>query len=370
MSTAILAPTLTFKSWRNDGTPNAGGTLQSYAAGSTTPIVTYTDSTAGTTNANPITLNSRGEANLWLLPNVAYKFVEYDSAGTLLKTTDQVTQQQLLSLYAGVDTGVVNAYILAYNAPYSTYQDGIAIYWTPSQTNTTASTVNVSFNGGASFAGIKNIINQDGSALSAGQIVSGQISFIIYQSGHFVLTTPFGAGGNVSVFGVNVTGTSVPANGIYLPAANTLGFSSNTILHGQVNAAGQWQFYEALNAINALKNAATYETGSFTGTLTGCTTAPTATVNWSRSGNMICMEVPALNAVSNSVGCTITGVPATLTPARTQSSAVKVQDNSVSQMGIAIISGVVITLGKGDGTTFAAANNKGSLGGNLVYNLT
>src|ERR1700688_1209254 len=153
MTTSILAPTLTLKSWRNDGTPNAGGTVATYAGGTTTPITTYVDSTATTTNANPIVLNARGEANVWLLPNVSYKFVEADSAGNAIKTTDQVTQQQLLSLYGGVDTGVVNAYILSFNAPYATYQDGIAIYWIPANTNTGPSTVNVSFNNGGSYAG-------------------------------------------------------------------------------------------------------------------------------------------------------------------------------------------------------------------------
>jgi len=238
MSTSILAPTLTLKSWRNDGTPNAFGTVATYAAGSTTPITTYVDSTATTTNANPITLNSRGEANVWLLPNVAYKFVEYDSSGTILRTTDQVTQQQLISLYGGVDTGVVNAYILAYNAPYATYQDGIAIYWIPANTNTAASTINVSFNNGATFAGVVNIVNQDGSALSAGELTANQIAFIIYKGGKFLLSSLVGGSGIINVAGVNVTGSGIPPNGEYLPAANTWGVATNSVQRATINSTG------------------------------------------------------------------------------------------------------------------------------------
>lgn len=37
-----------------------------------------------------------------------------------------------------------------------------------------------------------------------------------------------------------VNGATVPANGVYLPAANTLGFSSNSVSRGTVNSTGNW----------------------------------------------------------------------------------------------------------------------------------
>lgn len=45
-----------------------------------------------------------------------------------------------------------------------------------------------------------------------------------------------------SFLNVNVTGNSVPANGIYLPSANTLGFASNTTQWGTLNNLGNWVF--------------------------------------------------------------------------------------------------------------------------------
>jgi hypothetical protein len=49
-----------------NGNPLAGGKLYSYASGTSTPLTTYTDSTGLSANTNPIILDSRGEANVWL----------------------------------------------------------------------------------------------------------------------------------------------------------------------------------------------------------------------------------------------------------------------------------------------------------------
>src|ERR1700744_1004734 len=141
--TTTLAPTAVFKGWANDGTPLAYGLLYTYQAGSTTPIATYTDSTGNTSNTNPIQLNARGECNLWLLPNIAYKLVLNDDERNLIWSVDQIINNQLLTLYGGVDSGSVNAYVLNFAAPYSSLSNGIVIYWTPSNTNTGPSTLNV-----------------------------------------------------------------------------------------------------------------------------------------------------------------------------------------------------------------------------------
>lgn len=60
-----------------DGNGNAltGGKLFTYAAGTTTKQNTYTDATGATPNANPVILNSRGEAQVWLDSTKSYKFV-------------------------------------------------------------------------------------------------------------------------------------------------------------------------------------------------------------------------------------------------------------------------------------------------------
>jgi hypothetical protein len=61
----------------NSGNVLAGGRLFTYAAGTTTPLASYTSSTGLTANANPIILDSAGRVpnQVWLTDAVLYKFV-------------------------------------------------------------------------------------------------------------------------------------------------------------------------------------------------------------------------------------------------------------------------------------------------------
>jgi prepilin-type processing-associated H-X9-DG protein len=73
-ATDLLAPSPKFRAEDNNGNPLTGGKLFTYQAGSTTKTPTYTDSTGGTPNTNPVILDTRGEANVWMVPGQAYKF--------------------------------------------------------------------------------------------------------------------------------------------------------------------------------------------------------------------------------------------------------------------------------------------------------
>jgi hypothetical protein len=63
---ASISPTPKLQFFAANGTPLVGGKLYSYAAGTTTPLATYTDAGGGTANPNPVILDSRGEASVWL----------------------------------------------------------------------------------------------------------------------------------------------------------------------------------------------------------------------------------------------------------------------------------------------------------------
>lgn len=89
--TALLPPFPKFRASDSTGAPLAGGLLYTYAAGTTTPLATYTDSTGGTANTNPVVLDSSGQANVWLTAGTAYKFVLEDSVGVVQWTVDQIT---------------------------------------------------------------------------------------------------------------------------------------------------------------------------------------------------------------------------------------------------------------------------------------
>ena len=87
---ASLTPTPKQQIYGSDGNPLVGGKIYTYAAGTTTPLATYTDAGAGTANTNPIILNSLGQANIWLAPSSSYKFSVYTSADVLLYTVDNI----------------------------------------------------------------------------------------------------------------------------------------------------------------------------------------------------------------------------------------------------------------------------------------
>lgn len=52
------------------------------------------------------------------------------------------------------------------------------------------------------------------------------------------------------------------------------------------------------------------ETGSYTATLTGCTTSPTATITYTVQGKEVTLNVAAVTATSNTTAATLTGMPA------------------------------------------------------------
>ena len=76
----------------NNGVPLAGGLLYSYAAGTTSPLTTYTTSAGNTANSNPIVLDAAGRpANEIWLAATAYKLVLKTSTGVQLWSMDNIT---------------------------------------------------------------------------------------------------------------------------------------------------------------------------------------------------------------------------------------------------------------------------------------
>lgn len=87
----------------NSGQVLTGGKLYTYAAGTTTPAVTYTTSTGVTPQPNPIILNAAGRVpdsgEVWLTEGVSYKFVLKDQNDVLIATYDNLV---------GVNSNFVN----------------------------------------------------------------------------------------------------------------------------------------------------------------------------------------------------------------------------------------------------------------------
>jgi hypothetical protein len=358
MTAAVLTASPVQKFWTNGGEPLAFGYVYTYSAGTTTPVATYVDSTALTPNANPILLNARGEANIWILPNVAYKYVVTDGFGNTISTTDNITNQQLITLFGGIDTGAANAYILNFTASFTSLTNGIVIYWIPANNNTGASTINVN------NLGVVNIVNPSGTSLGANQIIANQMAQMIYYNGVWQLlsignfqgvtigtfgtestvasatTTDLGSAtahvvkvtGNASItfFGtsaqtvapiyiVRFTGTATLNNtsSLVLPGGQNIVTQAGDALIAQYQGSNVWQvlLYQRQSA----------STGTFNGTATGFSGALTPgepTVTWTlsstMSGPIVSLNIPGFYGTSNATTLTITGMPASLYPARNQ----------------------------------------------------
>lgn len=69
----------------------AGGKIQTYEAGTTTPLATYTDLAGSSANTNPVILDSSGMAVIRQTDGVAYKWVITDADDNELWTRDNIT---------------------------------------------------------------------------------------------------------------------------------------------------------------------------------------------------------------------------------------------------------------------------------------
>lgn len=103
--TASLIPTPVMQFFDSNGDPLVGGKVYTYAAGTSTPLATYTDQGGATPNANPVILDSRGEAAIWF-GGSSYKLVLKTSADVLIWTADNVTAA-LASLAASSGSSLV-----------------------------------------------------------------------------------------------------------------------------------------------------------------------------------------------------------------------------------------------------------------------
>lgn len=88
------------------GIPLVGGKVYTYAAGTTTPLATYTDAAAGTPNTNPVILDSRGEASIFFSA-ANYKIVVKDSLDSTIWTQDNLPGDLAGSLAASTGSSLV-----------------------------------------------------------------------------------------------------------------------------------------------------------------------------------------------------------------------------------------------------------------------
>lgn len=283
-----LSPLSTFlQLLTNVGVPLSGGLLWTYAAGTSTPTTTYTDSTGGTPNSNPIQMDSNGRlpnVNVWQPGGTAIKFVFSTNAGTTLvpvfgtqlgPTFDQVT---------GINDPVTLLTELA-NPASGTGVDLVA-------------------NAVKSYDVFASVRSASAPSLAAGQT-------LVIDCEGALLSTDSGGG----LFYWNATSVATD--------------DGSTVLKPNSIAGGSPGRY--------LRQKSSGYAGTVTVTLGDCTTAPTTTAQYFITGNIVVMRIPQLTGTSNSTSFRFSITQGLLAPSATQYFSIQaLQDNGAaiySQVG-------------------------------------
>lgn len=87
MAIGTYSPWIPQQFFDNNGDPLSMGSVQTFIAGTSTPVATFSDVTLLVQNANPIPLNSAGyptSGAIFLSPGQSYKYIRRDSTGSQL----------------------------------------------------------------------------------------------------------------------------------------------------------------------------------------------------------------------------------------------------------------------------------------------
>lgn len=127
--TEVLSP-VAIQDFFINGIPAVGGKLFVYSAGTTTKITTYTDSTGGSAQTNPIIMNARGEpentmgnsTGIWIPLGTIYKLVFSPSTDTDPPTNPIWTVDNISSGSLAPDNNVVLTWFYESSSPPSAAQ--------------------------------------------------------------------------------------------------------------------------------------------------------------------------------------------------------------------------------------------------------
>jgi len=219
----------------DNGSPLVGGKLYSYAAGTTTPLATYTSSTGTVANTNPIILNAGGRTpnEIWQATGILLKFVLYNSDNELIGTYDGIPSindpfginSQLTSV-AGTNSITASA-----TPALTAYATGAIYSFIAANTNSGAATLSIDGLTATS-------ITKNGSvALSAGDIQSGKMMLVEYDGTTFQLINNIVYGGSIT--NGNIVSLTSPL-GVANGGTGAATLTSNNVILGNGVAAVQF----------------------------------------------------------------------------------------------------------------------------------
>jgi len=193
---ANLSPPPKLQFFDANGVPLAGGKLYSYAAGTTTPLATYTSAGETAFNTNPVILNARGEAEVWLGAPL-YKFKLTTAADVEIWTVDNINSLAGLSAAIVASETAIKAYYAASDGSSKVgfIQAGVSAVARTAQAKM-RDIINV-----RDFGAVGDLNTDDTAAVQAAVNASNG-NTIFFPTGQYRLTAPITATQTISVLGV------------------------------------------------------------------------------------------------------------------------------------------------------------------------
>ena len=180
----------------DNGNPLTGGKVFTYAAGTTTPLATYTTSAGTVANTNPIILDAAGRTpnEIWLAAGTLYKFIVQTSVNVLVGTYDglpAINDPYSINSLLGSVTGT-NAIAAVATPSLTAYAAGATYAFIAANSNTAAATLSID------GLATKSITKNGSAALTAGDIQIGKLTWVQYDGTTFQLINNIIYGGSIT----------------------------------------------------------------------------------------------------------------------------------------------------------------------------
>lgn len=195
-SVGTVMPAPKFTAYDNNGAPLNGGKLYVYAAGTSTPVTTYSDVDLTVSNQNPVVLDAGGRATVFLSPG-SYKFVQKTSANVVVWSQDNITSVAPFNVDLDV-TGTAGEALVAGDAVYlSTGAGGTtAGRWYKTDADAVATSTEAYVIGmvpDAIASGSSGSIRLQGSITLTGPLTAGAAYYLSGTAGALTTTAPVNA---------------------------------------------------------------------------------------------------------------------------------------------------------------------------------
>lgn len=156
------------------------------------------------------------------------------------------------------------------------------------------------------------------------QIASGQVLGITDGTAGAPALT-FSSDPDTGLFRAGANSVDLAAGGTRILAVQSTGLyaangSAASPIYSFLNDGASGFYRDTTNQIGITLGGSTagqIAQGSYTATITGCTTSPTVSVAYQRIGKMVMLDIPTITCTSNTSQFTLTGAPAVITPSTT-----------------------------------------------------